>query len=56
MTTKAEEVRTQEAVEEFLKDLITGKIKRVPLIVRERARILLKHFATPTTVERGSIH
>lgn len=55
MTTRSEEVRAQELVEKFLKDLVLGKYKRVPMNVREEARRRLKHLASPHTVERGSV-
>lgn len=56
MTTKAEEVRAQEAVEKFLVDIHQGKYKRTPKALREEARRRLKHLATPRTVERGSMN
>jgi hypothetical protein len=54
MTMKCEEVRAQERARKFLAGLATGEIKRIPPAVRLEARYILRHFATPLTVERGS--
>lgn len=55
MTTKAEEVRAQELVEKFLRDLVLRKYKRTPKEVRKEAARRLRHLASPATVKRGSI-
>lgn len=55
MTLKYEEIRAQERVREFLKDLLDGKkTPRVPMQIRLRARSILRHLAFPDVVKRGS--
>ncbi len=57
MTLKYEEVRAQELVEMFLKDLMDPrKTPRVPKVIREEARRRLRHLASPSCVERGSLN
>jgi len=55
MTLKYEEVRAQERVREFLKDLLDRqKTPRVPMAIRVRARNILRHLAFPDVIKRGS--
>jgi hypothetical protein len=56
MTMKCEEVRAQERARKFLEGLAFGDIKRIPPDVRKQAKYILRHLATPMTVERGSIN
>ena len=53
MTTTEEKVRAQERTEQLLRDLIDpGETPRVPKAVRIRARMCLRHLATPQDLER----
>ncbi len=55
MTLKREEVQAQESAEWFLASLMDPrKTPRVPQRIREEARRILRHLATPACVERGS--
>ena len=53
MTLPQEQVHSIVMCERFLTDLVTGKIKRTPEIVKESARRILRHFPTELEARRA---
>ncbi len=50
MSLPEEEVRAMQYAREFLLNLATGEIKRIPKDVRKRAIQVLRHYPGPTSI------